>query len=63
MSRTYEIVEIHRNAGVFSPRAGLWFFQIVTASGHVCYTSSDLYPNSVQAEIAAREALTQGQAA
>lgn len=63
MSRTYEIVEIHTNAGVFSPRAGLWFFQIVTTDGHICQTSRAVYANRVQAEIAAQEALAQDQKA
>ena len=63
MSRTYEIVEIHTNADVFSPRAGLWFFQIVTTDGHICQTSRAVYASREEAEIAAREAPTQDQEA
>ncbi len=63
MSRTYELVQDRCKPGEFSPSAGRWFFQIVTADGHICQTSRAVYASREEAEIAAREAVTQGQEA
>ena len=63
MSRTYELVQDRCKPGEFSPSAGKWYFQIVTADGHTCQTSRAVYASREEAEIAAREALTQDQEA
>jgi hypothetical protein len=63
MSRTYELIQDRCKPGEFSPSAGRWHFQIVNADGHICQTSRAVYASPKEAEIAAREALTQGQEA